>query len=268
MSIVMNKLLPCPLGGVLCGHNHVQTFRYRPTTNSMKKISEKITFNLSKKIFSILALLVESPIYMYQVGNTNTNILVNFVLLLNVLYHCLLLWLKVLCLHNCLEEYRYLAPVVLLVCFSFHHQFGMFPFCLPSVGSFSHSSYFPITSSICLPHAMQSTRKALQSSYKFDYPVVQRITNLHTWHDGFSLLNSQVSASHACFLTTFIFWPTAAVARFVSTGYFNRRAFKRFLSSSVKFLSRAFLKSYIGLCNELFLFYDVFCNSISRILTP
>ncbi len=58
------QILPsCPLEGVFCGYNHVHTLRYIPTTNSMKKISEKMTFNLSKKILSILALFVESLIY-------------------------------------------------------------------------------------------------------------------------------------------------------------------------------------------------------------
>ena len=50
---------------VCCLSPHVHTFRYIPTTNSMKKISEKVTFNLSKKIFSILALFVESPTHTY-----------------------------------------------------------------------------------------------------------------------------------------------------------------------------------------------------------
>ncbi len=66
---------PCPSlwtncsplsNGVFYGHNHVHTFRYISTINSMKKISEKMAFNLSKKIFSILALFVESPLSIVQ----------------------------------------------------------------------------------------------------------------------------------------------------------------------------------------------------------
>ncbi len=57
-------------------HNHVHTFRYIPTTNSMKRISEKMTFNLSKKYSQFWPYSQNHP-YMSSISRRKLNSFAN-----------------------------------------------------------------------------------------------------------------------------------------------------------------------------------------------